>query len=198
MPQDAAASGAESDADSTQKGDTTTAAQSDADAGQSGALTQADVDKIVAAKVAQKLSKYGDLNELKTKAEEFDNLQESQKSELQKLQDRITEMERDKEKAETESRRERLHSATVRAAAKLGYADPEDAFALLPQSEVDEDGGNVEKLLTNLLKSKPYLSSGRITGSADGDRRTADKSAVDVAPGLARLTRAYEQRDPNH
>lgn len=167
MPQDAAASGVTSDADSTKTGEDQTS-----DAGTSGDKdTQPDVEKIVAARLAQKLGKYGDLKELQRKAAEFDKQQTVNQSETERLQSRIAELEKQDAEREVERKRERIRSATVTAAAKLGFADPSDAYALLDQGEVEEDGSNVEKLLVALLKSKPYLSSNRIAGSADGGRQ---------------------------
>lgn len=164
MPQDAAASGATSDADSTAKGD------QNSDAGTTGD-SQPDIEKIVSARLQSKLKQYGDLDELKTKAAQFDQLKDSQKTEVEKLTERIARLEREKADLETASKTERIRSTTVRTAAKLGYADPEDAYALLPREDVAEDGSNVEQLLSDLLKSKPYLSSGRVTGSADGGNK---------------------------
>lgn len=163
MAQDAAASGATSDADSTAKGDKTS------DAGTTGD-SQPDIEKIVAARVAQKLKGYGDLDELKTKASELDALRDSQKTETEKLTERIAALEREKAELENAGKQERIRSQTVRTAAKLGFADPEDAYALL-QGSVEPDGSNIETLLADLLKAKPYLSSGRVTGSADGGQQ---------------------------
>lgn len=177
MPQDAAASGAKSDADSTAKGD------QNSDAGTSGDSSQPDIEKIVAARLR---SKYGDLDELKTKASEYDKLRDSQKTELEKLTERITTLEREKADLEKQGKQERIRSATVRTAAKLGFADPEDAYALL-NGDVADDGSNVEELLGQLLKAKPYLSSGRVSGSADGGQH--GKSA-DTPPDFNSLLRA--------
>lgn len=181
MPQDAAASGAKSDADSSKKGD------KDQDAAASGDTdSQPDIEKIVAARVGQAL-KSKNVDELERKAREYDQLQESQKTEVQKLQDRIAAMETDKANWETERKQERVRSATVRAAAKLGYADPEDAYLLLKQDDMADDGSNVEKLLTDLLAAKPYLSSSRVNGSADGGQKG---KPTDTKPTMNELIRA--------
>jgi hypothetical protein len=55
---------------------------------------------------------------------------------------------------------ERLRSAVVSAAAKLGFADPMDAFNLLDKSALKQDGGKVVGLddaLKALSEAKPYL-----------------------------------------
>jgi hypothetical protein len=190
MPRDAAATGAESDADSTQTGDQTS------DAGTTGALTQADVDRIVAAKVSQKLKAYGDVEDLKRKAAQYDSLQESQKTETQKLTDKIRELEARDAQRETERQKDRVATATVREAARLGFRDPDDALAHVERRidsvEFGDDGQptNVGKLLSGLLKDKPYLAS--VNGSADGGQR--GESSEGKQPTMSDLLRAAAGR----
>lgn len=50
--------------------------------------SQADLDRIIADRVSRERAKFADYADLKTKATEFDKLAESQKTELQKAQDR--------------------------------------------------------------------------------------------------------------
>lgn len=161
MAQDAADSGATSDADST-TGEQTT------DAGNTGDQQPPNLDKIVAARVGQALRKYGDLDELKRKAGEYDSLKESVASEKQTLADRIATL-------EAERSRDRIDTEAIREAAKLGFRDPDDALAHVARRidavELDKDGKptNVSTLLADLLKDKPYLAS--VQGSADGGQR---------------------------
>jgi hypothetical protein len=93
--------------------------------------------------------------------------------ELERLQRRNAEL----EEAHTAHERERAEwqtqAAVTKAALRLGFQDPVDAYALLDRSGLDfDDSGapkNVDKLLTELLKAKPYLGgAGRPSGSADG------------------------------
>lgn len=173
MPQDAAASGAQSDADSTQKGEKITVGfdgNLGSDAGTTGDTP--DIEKIVAARLNSKLKSLN-IEDLRRKAAEFDSLQESQKTETQKLADKITALEAEKSNWETERKRDRLQTATVREAARLGFRDPADAYRLLDDGSIEfDDAGqptNVGKLLSGLLKDKPYLAS--VNGSADGGQR---------------------------
>jgi len=185
MPQDAAASGATtSDADSTAKGDT------DSDAGTSGDDSQPDVTKIVAERVAQKLKSYGDLKELKRKADEFDKQQTANQSETERLQARIDELERRDADRETERKQERVQTAAVREAARLGFRDPADAYRLLDTSEItfeDDQPTNLPKLLTALSKEKPYLTGAAVNGSADGGQQGG--SSVGTKPSMNDLLR---------
>lgn len=182
MAEDAARSGAQGDADPTPKGEV-----ENADAGQTG---EPDIEKIVAARVAQKMKSLGDLNELKRKAKAHDDLVESQKSETEKLQTRITELERKEQDWERERQSERLRSAVISEAAQLGFRDPSDAYRLLDAAgiEYEEDGSpkNLADQLKALLAQKPYLAGGRSNGSVDGGRLG---QPVDKTPDMNALLR---------
>jgi hypothetical protein len=189
MPQDAAASGATSDADSTKKGD-----QTDADAGQSGdSDSQPDIERIVSARLNQKLKSLN-VKELERKASEYDKQQQANQSETERLQARIAELEKRDSDRETERQLDRVQTATVREAAKLGFRDPGDAYRLLDAASIDfDDAGqptNVGKLLSGLLKDKPYLAS--VNGSADGGQR--GESSEGKKPGMNELLRAAAGR----
>jgi hypothetical protein len=98
---------------------------------------------------------------------------EAKLPELERLQRRNAELEQANTDHERERSEWRTQAAVTKAALKLGYQDPVDAFALLDRGglEYDESGApkNVDKLLTDLLKAKPYLGgAGRPSGSADG------------------------------
>lgn len=177
MAQDAAASGAQSDADS-QTGDQTS------DAGTTGDQQPQNLDKIVAARVGQALRKYGDLDELKRKAADYDSLKESADSEKRTQAERIASL-------EAQRSRDRIDLVTIRHAAKLGFRDPDDALAHIARRidavQIDNEGQptNVDALLADLLKEKPYLAS--VQGSADGGQR-GDSS--EKPPSMNELLRA--------
>lgn len=52
--------------------------------------SQADLDTIIGNQLAQELAKYSDYDTLKTKAAKLDELEEANKSELEKLQAKLT------------------------------------------------------------------------------------------------------------
>lgn len=64
-----------------------------------------------------------------------------------------------------------IKSATVVEAARLGFADPDDALRLLDHSQLDyDDDGtptNVAEQLAAMAKTKPYLLTHRPAGSFD-------------------------------
>lgn len=61
--------------------------------GQEKTFTQAELDKIVQERVGRERAKYDGFEDLKAKAEKYDALEEANKSELQKAQERTAELE---------------------------------------------------------------------------------------------------------
>lgn len=55
--------------------------------------TQADLDRIIGDRLARERSKYGDYDELKSKAAQFDELEEAKKTELEKVQAKLAKAE---------------------------------------------------------------------------------------------------------
>lgn len=97
---------------------------------------------------------------------------ERDKRELAELRERV-------KAQETRERTLILRAAVTTTAARLGFADPVDAYRLLDTDEIEFDKSgepkDVDKRLADLLRSKPYLASAaaRPTGSADGGQRGA-------------------------
>jgi len=96
---------------------------------------------------------------------------EAELSEQQRLEKKVADLERQIADQTRDSQDKAVRYATVTSAAKLGFADPEDAYRLLDHTalEFDEDGSprNVADQLAALAKTKPYLLSTRSVGSPD-------------------------------
>lgn len=138
-------------------------------------FSQADLDKIVQDRLARERQKYDGFDDLKKKAEEFDKLQEAQKTELQKAQDRAAQLERDAAAATELVQRTLVNSAIVAEAAKRGI-DTDIAVAMIDRAalEFGQDGNptNVASAMDSLLKAKPHLANGGARGgSADQGAR---------------------------
>lgn len=111
--------------------------------------------------------------------------------EQERLQRRVKELE-DATAAHERERADWLtRDAVGRAALRLGFRDPVDAYALLDRGQLDlDDKGqprNVDRLLTDLLVAKPYLGSGqtgRPQGSADGGTRGPAPQQIDMNAAL--------------
>ena len=121
--------------------------------------------------------------------------EEADLSELEKANKRAQEAEARAEAAEQRARERLLEVAVTQAATKLKFRDPEDALSMIrTRVELDDDGQpqNVEPLLKDLLKEKPYLASA--TEGLDGSGgRKADRDDSDVTPGIGRIRRAYAE-----
>jgi hypothetical protein len=102
-------------------------------------------------------------------------------SETERLQKRLAELEREQELSKRERQERTLKYETMLAASRLGIVDPEAAYRLLDLTTLTfaEDGTptNLEQVLHDLLKAKPYLakqpqvSAGSPTNPATGQQR---------------------------
>lgn len=126
--------------------------------------TQADLDRIIQDRVARERNKFGDYEDLKAKATEYDQFKESSKTEQQKAID-AAKLEGAKEVAGKFTTR--LVNADIRAtAATLGFSDPKDAIALygdISKVEVGDDGPDsaaIKTRLEEIAREKPYLLKG--------------------------------------
>jgi hypothetical protein len=105
------------------------------------------------------------------------DLQDAQLSEAEKRDKRLAELETSQASWETERQGLLLQAQVERLAARLGFNDPADALGLLDRKEIEFDKNgeprNLEKLLADLLKAKPYLGGRRMMGSADAGGLTS-------------------------
>lgn len=139
-------------------------------------LSQADVDRIVADRLARERQKYADYGDLKKKAAEFDKLAEQQKTEAEKA----VEAARAEGRSEALSAaNDRLLKAEIKAAAAGKLSDPADAVRMLDLSsfKVGDDGeidtSAIGAAIEELVTSKPYLAaqSQGFQGSGDNGPR---------------------------
>jgi hypothetical protein len=125
--------------------------------------TKAEVDGMVKKAQLAVRKEIGDVLEYKTKAEQFDALQESSKSEEAKLRERADKMTRERDAALTRSRSTLIRSAIISVASRLGSVDPEAVASLLPHDELIVEGDEVigvEEAVKALLAKKSYLRAG--------------------------------------
>ncbi len=90
--------------------------------------------------------------------------EESEKSELQKAQEKAAQLEKERESWQSKQKEIAAQYDVALKAAKLGIVDPDAAWKLLDRSELqydaDDKPSNTELLLQGLLKEKPYLAGG--------------------------------------
>lgn len=151
-------------------------AQPPADPPADKTFTQADIDRIVADRLARERGKYADYDDLKSKAAEFDKLAEQQKTEAEKA----VEAARKEGRSEAlKAANDRLLKAEIRAVAAGKLADPADAVRLLDLSaftvgdDGEIDGKAIAAAIDQLVKDKPYLAAAPkgFQGSGDGGAR---------------------------
>jgi len=160
----------------------TPAAQADAGSGEQQAQPES-----ISLEEARKLR--SEANSLRRRLKELEDADKARKdqelSETERLTKRATDLERQLAEAARSNQERTVRYATVAAAAKLGFADPDDAFRLLDQSalEFEDDGTprNLDAQLGALAKAKPYLlSQARAAGSFDtgtgGGRAAASRT----------------------
>jgi hypothetical protein len=124
--------------------------------------SKAEVDGMIKKELLKARKDQPDILELKTKAEEYDRLQETTKSEQDKLRDRADRAIREKDQALARAKSTLIRSAIISAASRLGSVDPEAVAALIPHSELEVDGDEVigvEEAVKTLLAKKSWLRS---------------------------------------
>jgi hypothetical protein len=143
-------------------------------------FSQVELDKIVQDRLARERAKYEGFDALKAKADEFDKLQEANKSELEKAQARADKAEEAAKTATARAQETALKSAVIAEAARRQVVDPDAAFALLDRStlKLDGDGSptNIAEAMDQLLTAKPYLAA-----ATGGNRNQADQGARGAA-----------------
>jgi len=108
---------------------------------------------------------------------------EADLTETQRLQKRLDELEAEKERLATAQQEQAIRMATVTAAARLGFADPELASRLIDRSAVEMDEAGEPKNIPALLAAlaKAVGAPPRPTGSADGGARGTPSQREQVA-----------------
>lgn len=141
-------------------------------------FTQEQVDRMVQDRLARERKKYEGFDELRQKAEQFDQLQEQRKTEVQKAQERAQKAE-EAAQARVEAANERLIQAAVLSAATNHRAiKPEHLYRLIDREAVTVgDDGQVtgaEDAVKAFLDANPeYVGSTRPNGFADQGARNA-------------------------
>jgi len=137
-------------------------------------FSQADVDRIVQARLKQAEPRYA---ELRDKAEKFDTLQSEQQSDLEKAQTEAEQAKQERDDAVSRARQQALKAAVVAEAAKQGAVDADAVVALLPQDAVmigdDGEVTGAEEAVKALLEQKQFLAGNTPQpGPGDGGART--------------------------
>lgn len=147
-------------------------------------FTQADVDRIVQDRLKRQAAQFAGYDDLKAKAEQFDQIQAQNQTDLEKAQNRLAELERQNAAATARAQDFLIRSAIVSEAAKRSVVDPDAAVALIDRStlEFDDDGHptNIAQAMDSLLEARSYLVAPQATtrGSADQGARNGGRDAI--------------------
>ncbi len=134
-------------------------------AGQVKTFTQEEVNRITAERVRREQEKFADYSDLQAKAKRLLELEDADKSELEKLTNRIAaseqrnaELEAKRIELETTLAGERKTRIASTLALELGAIDPLDANILTATSVIDpDDQAGIRGAIEALKQTKPYL-----------------------------------------
>lgn len=111
-------------------------------------------------------------------------------SETEKLQRHIADLQKERDDAAQQIRTLKINTAVTSAAARLGFADPEDAGRFLSDTALDLDAAgtptNVEDLLKSLLKAKPYLAGKAVAAPTSGGATNPSRTQSGAPPEITR------------
>lgn len=117
--------------------------------------SQEELDRRVGERLARERAKFADYDDLKAKAEKFDEAEAATKTELQKLQDSIAERDTKLAELPRQVRSQAIKFAST--ATKAGFLDPEDALTFLADGVDLADDAAVKAALGALAERKPHL-----------------------------------------
>jgi len=123
-------------------------------------------------------------DDLKAAIERLKATEDANKTEAQRLQERLAEYEKREQQWAQEKRDTTLQLAVQAAATKLGIVDAEVALALIRGKVEFDDKGQpqgVEAALTELLKEKPYLKAQPAPTGGSPTNPPRNHSSVDDA-----------------
>lgn len=130
-------------------------------------FTQADLNKAVQERLERERRKFADYDELKAKATKWQEIEDANKSEQDKLADKLKAFEQQLADAQSQNARlaeekaqTLLRAEIVAKAAKAGFTDPDDAYRILDRAKVkttDDGFEGIDEALKELGEAKPYL-----------------------------------------
>ena len=159
-------------------------------------FTQADIDRVVQDRLTRERAKYADYDNLKAAADKLRELEDAQKSELERAQQAKEQAEATAKAAMEMANQRLVRAAFIAAAAQAGAAHPEDAFALADRAGVTvADDGTIEGVdvaVQTLVDAGRLVMSGKPTApstdaGAGGGTRTA--GTVQLTPEQLEIAR---------
>lgn len=148
-------------------------------------FTQTELDAAISERLRRERDKYADYTTLKAQAEKWAEYEAAQKSEAEKMAEKVKQLEAERDKALSTANMRLLQAAFVAEAAQAGAMHPKDAYALAVadglQVSVDDKGDvvGVAEAVKALLEAgrlplKGKLQAPGLDGGAGGGKRAAD------------------------
>jgi phage I-like protein len=150
-------------------------------------FTQQELDRLIAERLERQAKKFADYDALKAKADKWVEIEEQQKSEQQRMAERLAKLQEERDIALQTSQQRLIKAAFVAEAAKAGVAHPGDVYALADLAAVSmgDDGevrgvaeavkAIVEAGRVPLITGKPQ--PGRLDGGAGAAARPSEREA---------------------
>lgn len=118
--------------------------------------TQAELDRLIADRVARTKAQFKDYGDLKSKATEYDQLVEASKSDLEKANEQASRWQ-----TEAQTWRRSAVGSRIEALAAADFADPSDAVTALADKDYLDAGGQIDteairRDLAEVLERKPH------------------------------------------
>lgn len=150
-------------------------------------FTQAELEAILAERLSRQKAQFKDYDDLKAAAGKWAEVQEAQKSEAQKLAERASKAEQERDAALQRAQERLIRAAFIAEAAKAGAAHPEDVYALADTTAVkldeqDNPVGVAEAVAAVIAAGRvPTMQTQRapdLDGGAGGGKRAAEQKAA--------------------
>jgi len=109
-------------------------------------------------------------SELEKAQAKLKEIEDANLSESEKLKKQVQEL----LAKDAESNRRLVDSKILVAASKAGFADPQDAIALIDRSALGENEKDLEEAIKAVLKSKPYLAKATDGGGQGAGTNTGN------------------------
>ena len=157
-------------------------------AGTMRALSQADIDEIVEARLKRERKKYEDYDDLKAAAEKLAQIEAENQSEMERAIARAEKAEKQLAETQASMAEERIRSAIISEASKKGAADPADIALLISRDGIALEDGKVtgvQDAVQALAEAKPsYFAGTDEPGPADAGARLPAPPPGDHDPEL--------------
>lgn len=143
--------------------------------------------------VQAQLDQFGDYDDLKQQAAKWQEFEDKQKSDMEKLQDQLSQLQTERDVAQQRAQDAIIKSAFVSEASKAGFANPEDTYRLadLGKITINEDGivegvADAVKALDGRLPMAKTKAP-NLDGGAGGKGKQTSKTEAELREEAVRL-----------